>query len=93
MSTTNPQDIETEWDALQRKYGNLPPKPKTITEEEKSKELVHHLEQIDPLEGKSLKQLDALEDDVDENTLEFYRKKRLQELKKRQKRNRLACKT
>lgn len=90
MSTTNPRDIETEWDSLQRKYGNLPPKPVTVTEEERTKQLVDQLEQVDVLETKSLKQLEELEDDLTEDTLEKYRQRRLQELKQRVRRNRQA---
>ena len=88
MSTTHPDDIETEWDSLQRKFGNLPPKPARETEEEKTKQLVDALESVDPLASKSLSQLDELEDDIEEDVLQKYREKRIQELKRQQKRNR-----
>ena len=88
MSTTHPDDIETEWDSLQRKFGNLPPKPVRETEEEKTKQLVDALESVDPLASKSLSQLDELEDDIEEDVLQKYREKRIQELKRQQKRNR-----
>lgn len=85
MSTTNPRIVETEWDELQRKFGNLPPKVEEVTEEECTKQLVDKLEQVDPLEGRNLQELDELEDDVDEAVLERYRKKRIEELKAKQK--------
>ena len=88
MSTTHPEEIETEWDSLQRKYGNLPPKPPRETEEEKTKQLVNALEEMDPLENKTLSQLDELEDDLDEEILRKYRNRRLQEIKEQQKKNR-----
>ncbi|CDI83284.1 hypothetical protein, conserved [Eimeria acervulina] len=90
MSTTHPDDIETEWDSLQRKFGNLPPKPVRETEEEKTKQLVDALESVDPLASKSLSQLDELEDDIEEDVLQKYREKRIQELKRQQKRNRFG---
>ncbi|KAL8275566.1 hypothetical protein Esti_000517 [Eimeria stiedai] len=90
MSTTNPEVTETEWDALQRRFGNLPPKPRVVTEEERTKQLVEQLENVDVLGRKTLKQLKELEDDVAEETLETLRKKRLQQLKLRQQRNRFG---
>ncbi|OEH74246.1 phosducin-like protein 3 [Cyclospora cayetanensis] len=90
MSTTNPDQIETEWDQLQRKYGNLPPKPPRETEDQKTKELVNALEEVDTLEGKTLDQLDALEDELDEDTLTKYRNKRIEEMKRQQRRNRFG---
>ncbi|KAL8436379.1 hypothetical protein ACSSS7_001779 [Eimeria intestinalis] len=90
MSTTNPEVTETEWDALQRKFGNLPPKPRVVTEEERTKQLVEQLENVDVLGHKNLKQLKELEDDVAEETLEALRQKRLQQLKLRQQRNRFG---
>ncbi|KAL8429376.1 hypothetical protein Efla_001214 [Eimeria flavescens] len=90
MSTTNPEVTETEWDALQRKFGNLPPKPRVVTEEEKTRRLVDSLEEVDVLGRKSLKELKELEDEVEEETLEAYRRRRLAELKRKQKRNRFG---
>ncbi|KAL8452280.1 hypothetical protein Emed_001441 [Eimeria media] len=90
MSTTNPEVTETEWDALQRRFGNLPPKPRVVTEEERTKQLVEQLENVDVLGRKNLKQLKELEDDVAEDTLEALRQKRLQQLKLRQQRNRFG---
>lgn len=83
MSTTNPEVRDTEWDALQRKFGNLPPLPSRMTEEELSRRAVNTAEAIDSLAHRSLRELAALEDDVDENVLEQYRRRRIAEIRRR----------
>ncbi|KFH16208.1 putative phosducin [Toxoplasma gondii MAS] len=85
MSTTNPEIRETEWDALQRKFGNLPKLPDVVTEEQLTREVVDAAEKVDTLASKSLKELDALEDEVEEDVLEKYRRKRLEEIENRRK--------
>eukprot|EP01068_Selenidium_serpulae_P002689 Selendium_serpulae@DN2619_c0_g1_i1.p1 len=83
MSSTNPVDKLTEWDQLQIKYGNFEAPQKQITEQELTNIAVDYAEQHDPLAGKSLAQLDELEDVVEEDTLEAYRQKRISEMKQR----------
>nr|CEL70629.1 TPA: AFR552Cp, related [Neospora caninum Liverpool] len=85
MSTTNPEIRETEWDALQRKFGNLPKLPDVVTEEQLTREVVDAAEKVDTLASKSLRELDALEDEVEEDVLEKYRRKRLEEIQRKQK--------
>ena len=43
-----------------------------------------------PLANKTLAELDELEDEIDEKTLQHYRQKRLQELKEQMARNRFG---
>ncbi|CBZ55886.1 AFR552Cp, related [Neospora caninum Liverpool] len=93
MSTTNPEIRETEWDALQRKFGNLPKLPDVVTEEQLTREVVDAAEKVDTLASKSLRELDALEDEVEEDVLEKYRRKRLEEIQRKQKLERKAKKS
>ncbi|CAI9282038.1 unnamed protein product [Lactuca saligna] len=81
------KDVEassTQWDDIQRKLGNLPPKPPafkpdpfTAAEDEDSK-----LETKYSIDNKTEEELEDLEDDLDDNRfLEEYRRKRLAEMK------------
>ncbi len=65
----------TEWDDIQRKFGNLPALP---TEAEPEPEP----EPVDEYEGKTLDELDELEEDefADSHFLEAYRARRIAEL-------------
>lgn len=67
---------------LQIKHGNYPERPKTVTNEALSNAAIDFAETRDVLADKSLADLDKLEDDVDEDTLEHYRRRRLEELKR-----------
>ncbi|EZG81692.1 phosducin [Gregarina niphandrodes] len=81
MSTTNPVNRTTEWDDLQIKYGNYAPLEREVKAEEISLKAQEAIANVDPLAGKNLDQLDELEDDIDEDVLETYRRRRLEELK------------
>eukprot|EP00298_Acanthocystis_sp_HF-20_P002116 c12569_g1_i1.p1 GENE.c12569_g1_i1~~c12569_g1_i1.p1 ORF type:complete len:126 (-),score=53.51 c12569_g1_i1:52-429(-) len=74
---------ETEWDMLQRTIGAFRDEDGSIAiDEEKLGNFVEEVaKNIDPLEYKSLEQLDELEDDEDEEILNIYRKKRIEEMK------------
>ncbi|PFH38324.1 putative phosducin [Besnoitia besnoiti] len=85
MSTTNPEIRDTEWDALQRKFGNLPKLPDVVTEEQLTREVVDAAEKVDSLANKSVRELNELEDDVEEDVLERYRRKRFEEIQQRKK--------
>jgi hypothetical protein len=66
----------TEWDDIQRRLGNLPPLPDPKAEE--AEEPAH--DDVDPLESKTLEELDELgeEDEyADSSFLEKYREQRL----------------
>eukprot|EP00930_Biecheleria_cincta_P038738 TRINITY_DN26617_c0_g1_i1.p1 TRINITY_DN26617_c0_g1~~TRINITY_DN26617_c0_g1_i1.p1 ORF type:complete len:257 (+),score=51.92 TRINITY_DN26617_c0_g1_i1:25-795(+) len=75
----------TEWDDIQRKFGNFAPLKKETPQREIERALVEAAEQLEPLEGASLQELNAGEDDVDEDMLEKYRRQRMAELKAAQK--------
>eukprot|EP00920_Eleutheroschizon_duboscqi_P029514 GHVT01071660.1.p1 GENE.GHVT01071660.1~~GHVT01071660.1.p1 ORF type:complete len:342 (-),score=59.76 GHVT01071660.1:669-1694(-) len=81
MSTTNPTHIGTEWDDIQRKYGNRPARPVQVTEEKITRDLVCAAEEIDVLASRNLEELEALEDTTDQQILDAYKARRLQELK------------
>ncbi|OLQ11488.1 CDP-diacylglycerol--glycerol-3-phosphate 3-phosphatidyltransferase [Symbiodinium microadriaticum] len=68
----------TEWDDLQRKFGNLPPLVKEVPQRELHKALVEAAEAYEPLEHRSFEELEALEEAaVDDDLLRKYRKQRL----------------
>jgi hypothetical protein len=76
--------VETEWDILQRKHGNLPPKEpkKSAPAWEPEKEEAKGIDDID-----SVDELEDLEDDsafADDRFLEEYRQRRINELQQQQ---------
>ncbi|ANQ08506.1 Uncharacterized protein PCOAH_00030000 [Plasmodium coatneyi] len=82
MSTTNPTGETTEWDDLQRKYGNLPPLEKEVKEEEIYLRNLEKLEGINPLEKKNLHELTLLEENcVDEEYLKIIEKHKANRIK------------
>ncbi|KAI4837814.1 phosducin-like protein 1 [Plasmodium brasilianum] len=75
MSTTNPTSETTEWDDLQRKFGNLPPLEKEIKEEEIYLKNIDKLENVNPLEKKNLNELTLIEENcIDEEYLKIIEK-------------------
>lgn len=86
MSTTNPTNQTTEWDDLQRKFGNLPPLEKEVKEEELYLKAIDKIENANILENKNLKELNRLEENcVDDEYLKIiqkYKNDRLNEIKK-----------
>lgn len=74
----------TQWEDIHVKLGNFAPRPKKVTNDQIEKVAVEFLESYDPLEKRTLGELKQMEDDVEEDTLESYRKKRLAELKAKQ---------
>eukprot|EP01022_Parablepharisma_sp_SALTPOND_P034501 TRINITY_DN91_c1_g1_i1.p3 TRINITY_DN91_c1_g1~~TRINITY_DN91_c1_g1_i1.p3 ORF type:complete len:211 (-),score=44.21 TRINITY_DN91_c1_g1_i1:311-943(-) len=73
--------VTTEWEDIHVKLGNYLPREKEPTTEELSKKAMEKAEDYDPLDKKDLKELDELEDDLEEDYLKEYRKKRMEELK------------
>jgi len=67
------------------KLGNFAPRPKQVTNDEIQTMLLDNASQIDPLAPKTLTELTELEDEVEEDFMAKYRKKRLEELRKHQK--------
>mmetsp|Transcript_155594 Transcript_155594/g.290375 ORF Transcript_155594/g.290375 Transcript_155594/m.290375 type:complete len:260 (-) Transcript_155594:8-787(-) len=74
----------TQWEDIHRRLGNFAAKPKEVTTDEVEKFVFDMAEQYDPLADRSLKELDKLEDDVEEDTLAKLRRQRLAELKQKQ---------
>lgn len=71
----------TEWDDLQRKIGNLPPKPPKWKPEPFQPES-EEAKDRDWIDGRKEDELEDLEDDFDDDQfLEEYRRRRLEELK------------
>lgn len=81
---------KTEWEDILIKHGIMEAPPVVPTEDELQSEAAERELQRDALADKSLAELDALEDDVDEKTLKAYREKRLEELREAAKRNRFG---
>eukprot|EP00918_Siedleckia_nematoides_P072379 GHVU01158026.1.p1 GENE.GHVU01158026.1~~GHVU01158026.1.p1 ORF type:complete len:318 (+),score=48.70 GHVU01158026.1:120-1073(+) len=90
MSTTHPTKITTEWHDLQVKYGNFEKLEEEVKEEELTKAAIDAAEQIDPLQNKSLAELDELEDDLDDDVLRRYRETRKAEMEAARKRERFG---
>lgn len=67
------------------KLGNFAPRPKEVTSDEIQTMLLENAEKLDPLEPKTLPELTELEDDVEEDFMASYRKKRLEELREHRK--------
>mmetsp|Transcript_167479 Transcript_167479/g.532417 ORF Transcript_167479/g.532417 Transcript_167479/m.532417 type:complete len:268 (+) Transcript_167479:82-885(+) len=74
----------TEWDDIQRKFGNFAPKPKVIPQRVIEKALQEAAEKVDAMDHLRLHELTQLEDAVEEDTLVAYRNKRMAEFKKAQ---------
>jgi len=75
---------DTEWNDILRQQGVLPPRPKSPTEElEQAMEEAVQKAYDNRLEGKSMKELDELDEDglEDEEFLNFYRDKRMAEIR------------
>lgn len=75
----------TQWEDIHRRLGNFAPKPKEKPQRLLDKALQEAAEKVDPLEHCTLQELTKLEDDVEEDTLASYRRKRLEELRAAQK--------
>ncbi|KAF2741362.1 thioredoxin-like protein [Polyplosphaeria fusca] len=74
-------NADTEWNDILRKHGIIPEKPPSPTPLiEEALEEARRLAHENRLEGKDLDELAELEDEEDEDFLEQYRRKRLEEL-------------
>eukprot|EP00386_Alphamonas_edax_P013317 GDKI01041162.1.p1 GENE.GDKI01041162.1~~GDKI01041162.1.p1 ORF type:complete len:290 (+),score=90.00 GDKI01041162.1:111-980(+) len=84
MSTTNPKVTTTEFEDQLIKRGIMEAPKKEVTEEQLTKWAVDEAEKFNPLEHQTLDELNKLEDDVEEDVLEKYRKMRLEQMRKKQ---------
>ena len=73
--------VTTEWEDIHRKLGNLPEKEKVLTADEIMSKVVDAVEQSEPLKYLSHDQLVEMQDDLDEEIFEKYRKERLREMR------------
>ena len=72
--------VTTEWEDIHRRIGNLPEKPKVKTQEEIMSEVIEAVEQAEPLKYLSYEQLGEMEDDLEEEFFEKYRRDRMNEM-------------
>ncbi|KAI5953782.1 PLP2 [Candida theae] len=76
-------DEDTEWNDILRDHGVIPEKPPSPTAQlEEALEEAVKKQHENRLENKDLDELDALEDEEDEEFLNFYKQKRMNEIKK-----------
>ena len=74
---------DTEWNDILRDKGIIPERPPSPTEElEAALEEAVKKQHENRLESKDMDELDELEDDEDEEFLNFYKSKRMEEIKK-----------
>jgi hypothetical protein len=71
----------TEWEDQLIKHGIIAPLPERKSADEEHLEALEARAARDPLAGKTLEQLDELEDDLDDDVLARYREQRMAELK------------
>lgn len=71
--------VTSEWEDIHVRLGNYIPRPKVTPESELTKREIDKALETDPLENKNLEELKELEDDFDDDFLEEYKKKRMQE--------------
>lgn len=74
--------VTSEWEDIHVKLGNYNARPYEKPQSEFTAEAIEKLENYDVLAKKNLDELDELEDDLDEQFLEEYKQKRIDEMKK-----------
>jgi hypothetical protein len=74
--------VTTEWEDIHVKLGNYVPTEKTTESNDKIQEIaIEEMQKYDPLENKTVEQLDELEDEEDDEVLKRYKEKRIKEMK------------
>lgn len=74
--------VTTEWEDMQVKLGNYVPTEKQTESNDKLQEIIQEaIANYDPLENKTVEQLNELEDEEDDEVLRQYKEKRLKEMK------------
>jgi Phosducin len=81
------QGVTTEWEDIQVKMGNWLPREKGPTNEEIAQAQLEEVEQVEEFKGRTKEQLEGMLEEKpdledDDEFLEAYRKKRLEELKR-----------
>eukprot|EP00485_Elphidium_margaritaceum_P018829 CAMPEP_0202733532 /NCGR_PEP_ID=MMETSP1385-20130828/188217_1 /ASSEMBLY_ACC=CAM_ASM_000861 /TAXON_ID=933848 /ORGANISM="Elphidium margaritaceum" /LENGTH=255 /DNA_ID=CAMNT_0049399869 /DNA_START=104 /DNA_END=871 /DNA_ORIENTATION=- len=80
----------TEWDDALRKHKILPKLQKPATNDAIDTKMMWEEKQKDPYADKTLEELDELEDDIDEDKLDYLRKQRLAELQEKAKQDKFG---
>jgi len=73
--------VTTEWEDIHVRLGNYEAREKETTQAELTKQAMDKVEQQDPLAKKNIEELKEMEDDFDDDFLEKYKQKRLEEIK------------
>lgn len=73
--------VTSEWEDIHVRLGNYLPREKVVTTAETSMKSMEKGETLDPMSKKDMTELKKLEDDFDEDYLEEFRKKRMEEMK------------
>jgi len=73
--------VTTEWEDIHVKLGNYLPREKEETNDEIEKRVIESIQNYDPMDHKSLEQLNEIEDEENDEILKRYKEKRLKELK------------
>jgi hypothetical protein len=77
--------VTTEWEDIHVKLGNYAPRPYEKPQSEYTTEAIEKLESYNPLEKKTLEELEGMEDDLDEGIFEEYRRKKMAEMEEKSK--------
>ena len=92
MANPNP-DEDTEFNDILRKHGIMEPKKEVEVSEAQIAEMVEQVIQereARKYDDKTLDELDELEDDLDEQVLDGYRKKRMMEMQEQAKKDKFG---
>jgi len=73
--------VTSEWEDIHVRIGNYEAREKEVTQAELTKQAIDHVEQQDPLARKNIEELKEMEDDFEDDFLEQYKKKRLDQIK------------
>lgn len=77
--------VTSEWEDIHVKLGNYVPRPYEKPQSEYTAEAIEKLENYNPLEKKTMEQLEEMEDDLDEGIFEEYRRKKMAEMEEKSK--------
>lgn len=75
--------ITSEWEDIHVKLGNYVARPYEKPQSEYTAEAIDKLGNYNPLEKKTMEQLEEMEDDLDEGIFEEYRRKKLAEMEEK----------
>ena len=73
--------VTTEWEDIHVKLGNYLPREKEESNDEIAKRVIESIQNYDPMDHKTLEELNEIEDEENDEILKKYKEKRLKELK------------